>query len=90
MMGPGETIAFAALVIGLISISGMLLGGYKSRMRVKERELELRIAEASNPATKGNAEVDKIEERLRVLERIATDKSTALAAQIEDLRSPVN
>lgn len=78
----GSTVAFAALVIGMIAITGMLLEGYKSRMRVKERELELRIAEAS----RGKADTGKFEQRLRVLERIATDQSSVLATQIEDLR----
>ena len=34
------------------------------------------------------ADAGKIEQRLRVLERIATDKGTALTAQIEALREP--
>ena len=36
------------------------------------------------------AAAEQVTARLRVLERIATDKSDTLAAQIEDLRSPVN
>lgn len=87
MMGPGETIAFIGLMIGVLGISAMLVGAYKARLRVKERELELRLAQVSNaeiavPASQD----DRIEQRLRVLERIATDHSTNLASQIEDLR----
>lgn len=91
MMGLGEVVAFCAVVIGSIAIAGILLDGYKTRMRVRERELELRIAEAQNgTGPRPEPEVEKIEARLRVLERIATDKSDNLAAQIEDLRTPVN
>ena len=89
-MGVGDTIAFAALMIGFIATAGILLEGYKSRMRVRERELELRIAEAAKTQAKPSPGADKIEARLRVLERIATDKTTTLAAQIENLREPIN
>lgn len=91
MMGLGETVALCAVVIGSISIAGMMLEGFKARMRVRERELELRIAEAQHgTGPRPEPEVERIEARLRVLERIATDKTDSLAAQIEDLRSPVN
>ena len=85
-MTMAETIAFAALVIGIITISGIWLDAYKRRLTNRERELELkaRIAEAGDRSAKD--EVSTLEHRLRVLERIATDKGSTLAAQIEGLR----
>ncbi|MGI8943265.1 MAG: hypothetical protein ACR2FJ_03350 [Qipengyuania sp.] len=52
----------------------------------EERKLELiaRAEEARNG--NGGAAYRKLEERVRVLERIATDGNHALAAQIEKLR----
>ena len=47
-------------------------------------------AEQQQPSTEHAQLVARLEHRIRVLERIATDKTTTLAAQIEDLREPVN
>lgn len=85
-MGVGDTIAFLGMMAGFMGALAMLLEGYKSRMRVKERELELRIAQAKAPATEGSEGADRIEARLRVLERIATDPTAKLSDEIEALR----
>lgn len=56
----------------------------------KERKLELqaRTEEAkAQQARFQNGDYSKMEERVRVLERIATDSNHALAVQIEELRS---
>ncbi|MBS0480772.1 MAG: hypothetical protein JSR96_01215 [Proteobacteria bacterium] len=78
--------ALAVVVIGIIVAMGMAVEGYKSRLRVKERELELRLAEVQARAALPAPADDRIEQRLRVLERIATDKGPDLAAEIEKLR----
>lgn len=85
-MGMPEAIAFCALIVGLISIAGILLDAHARKLKHREKamELELRLAEAQG--RKGSSEVAQLEQRLRVLERIATDKGTTLAAEIEDLR----
>ncbi|HVR91026.1 MAG TPA: hypothetical protein VHG29_08035 [Novosphingobium sp.] len=83
-MGPGDFLAFVALLSSIIVISMVVLTGYRHRLRVKERQLELQSPKADVPTV----DVDRLEQRLRVLERIATAKSTDLAAQIEDLREP--
>jgi hypothetical protein len=84
-MGLGDTIAFIVMVVGFLGGLSMLVEGYKSRMRVKERELELRLAELSKAASRSEGG-EKFEERLRVLERIATDPKAKLANEIEALR----
>ncbi len=85
-MSWADTIAFAALVIGLIAGAGIWLSAYERRLTNRERELELRAKLAESGADQGAGELTKLEQRLRVLERIATDKSNTLATQIEDLR----
>lgn len=87
-MNIAEAIAFSALMIGLIAVTGIWLDAYKRRLTNREKELELqaRIAEAKGQASEG--EVTRLEERLRVLERIATDPAASLSTQIEGLREP--
>ena len=56
----------------------------------KERKLELqaRAEEAKAEQMRfSNGDYSKMEERVRVLERIATDSNHALASQIEELRA---
>lgn len=79
-MGPGET-------IGLVAVAGVLIGvlvvageSFKHWVAYKKRKVEL-DAEALRG---GHAEM--VEERLRVLERIATDRGLDLAHEIEGLR----
>ncbi len=85
-MGPGEFMSLMVLTIGFISTVGILTGAYKSKLKVRERELELQILQAQDRTPQPAATDGRIEQRLRVLERIATDKGTDLAAQIEQLR----
>ncbi len=85
-MNFAEAIAFSALIIGLISGGGIWFSAYERRLKNRERELELhaRIAEAE--ANSSRSELGQLEQRTRVLERIATDNKTKLAHQIEALR----
>jgi hypothetical protein len=85
-MGFPEAIAFMALAIGITSVAGIMLDGYKRRLTSREKELELQVRLAEAQGRKGSGEVAQLEQRLRVLERIATDKGSTLAAEIEDLR----
>jgi hypothetical protein len=90
-MSPEETIAFAALMIGLIAILGVIADVYKRRLAFKERKLELAAKESAEQAASFAAQAQKLEQRVRVLERIATDRQgqdvAALANEIEDLRT---
>lgn len=90
-MNAADAIAFAALVIGLISIFGVAADVYKRRLAFKERKLELAAKTSADEAAHFAAQAQKLEQRVRVLERIATDRqgqdAAALASQIEDLRA---
>ena len=88
MMGPGETIA--AVVLGGIVISVLILLGtvFKRFMAYKERQLGFTADATAEKAAQYASHVEQLEARVRVLERIATDKGADLAQQIEDLRGP--
>jgi len=85
-MGPGETIAavaMAGIVIGVL----ILLGNVFQRfMAYKERQLSLTADRTAEKAAQYASHVEQLEARVRVLERIATDKGADLAQQIDDLR----
>lgn len=82
-MGLAEaTIAF--IVIGLPAIVIASIVDRTFRHREKKLELEARIAEAD--AARLSARDGKQEQRLRVLERIVTDKGLIVADEIEQLR----
>ncbi|WP_374406349.1 hypothetical protein [Pelagerythrobacter sp.] len=82
-----EAIAFCALMLTVIVAAGIWLDAHSTKLknRTKELELQVRMAEAKAGQT-SDAEAARLEERVRVLERIATDRSPDLAAQIEQLR----
>lgn len=85
MDGP-EAIAFVALAgvaIGVLILIGEV---FKRYMKFKERKLALSAEGSAEKAAQYVAQVERLEERMRVLERIATDKGTGLAREIEDLR----
>ena len=89
-MTPEDTMAFAALMIGAVIIIGFLADVYKRRLAFKERKLELASRENADKAAHFAAQAQRLEQRVRVLERIATDRegnaAADLADQIEDLR----
>jgi hypothetical protein len=83
----GEFMAFAVVVGGMIAIVRTMAEVYKRKLALREREIELQLQHRGS--SEGSASADtiaRLEDRVRVLERIATDKSEAVAAQIEALR----
>ena len=93
-MTSADAIAFAVLMVGLVSIFGVMADIYKRRLAFKERKLELAARESAEQAAHFAAQAQKLEQRVRVLERIATDRegqnAAALAHEIEDLRAAAN
>jgi hypothetical protein len=86
-MGPGETIALVAIVGGLIAVTIMVGTIFKRFMSYKERQLGLTADRTAEKAAQYASHVEQLEARVRVLERIATDKGADLAQQIESLRN---
>jgi hypothetical protein len=89
-MSAGDFMGLGLVVVMILVIVNVIAGAYKRRLAFKERALELTAARTSTESTAPYAaQVERLEQRMRVLERIATDKGTDLAAQIEDLREAV-
>ena len=85
-MSMAEAIAFCGLMVAIISVSGILLEAYNRRMKNREREMELKVRMAEAEGRSRVAGLPQVEERLRVLERIAIDRGSDLAGEIEALR----
>ncbi|QZD96090.1 hypothetical protein [Qipengyuania gelatinilytica] len=89
-MDPDLTLIFGFIltIVSLAMMTGILI--HRSQIRTDERKLELeaQVEQAkADQARFGNGDYSKMEERVRVLERIATDSNHALAAQIDELRA---
>ena len=83
-MGPGETFSLLGVLAVVIVFISLAFRAYDQRLKFKQRQLELR---AGTPAPGASSEaIAQIEQRLRVLERIATERGQDVAAQIEALR----
>ena len=87
-MNPEDLLGLLIATGGLIGMIGILASTYKRRLAFKERKLELLASQTAEKAAQYAAHTERLEARVRVLERIATDKGADLAAAIEDLRDP--
>lgn len=85
-----DWILFFAIVVGIPVVFGVLSDMYKRHMKFKERQLE--TERSAGPANaEWVARMERLEDRIRVLERIITDKGHHLADEIERLRDkPLN
>ena len=84
-----HTIVWLALIVVglpvLLGVGGEIL---KRWMRLKEKQLDHAAHLAADKAAAQAAHIERLESRVRVLERIAVDKGNSIAAEIEDLRDP--
>ena len=79
------------IVIGLPILLGVGSGVIKQWLRLRERQLELQAQQTAEKAAQYAAQTERLEQRVRVLERIATDKGIVLAEEIDRLRdAPLN
>jgi hypothetical protein len=84
------------LLIPILGISCGLLaifGGVFVRpwMQMRQRKMELDAQMLAEKAAQYGAHTDRLEQRVAVLERILTDRSTLLGDEIERLRdAPIN
>ena len=70
----------------LIPLAAIGIVPFKMWLRVKEKQVEAQTSLAAEKSAQYAQHVERIEQRLRVLEQIATDKGVETAAQIEALR----
>ncbi len=85
-MNESIVITLVFMVIVLPIVLGIGSDIYKRRLAFRERELELFSKQTAEKAAQYAAQAERLEQRVRVLERIATENNTDLALQIENLR----
>lgn len=85
-------LGFFFIVVGIPVIVGVGGDMFKRWLKHKEKMVEALNAQTAEKAAQYAAHTERLEQRVRVLERIATDKGVHLADEIERLRDerPVN
>ncbi|MEM8798536.1 MAG: hypothetical protein AAGF15_00510 [Pseudomonadota bacterium] len=82
---------FWVIVVGIPVFMGVSSEMWSKWLKHKEKEMALREKTAGVPMTETLARLERVEQRLQVLERIMTDKSGRLADEIDSLRDrPLN
>ena len=79
-------LGFFIIVVAIPVIVGVWGDVYKRRLQLRERELELMSEQTAEKAAQYAAHTERLEQRVRVLERIVTDKGITLSDEIEKLR----
>ncbi len=76
----------------LIPLAAIAAGVITKWLQLKEKQIEAMSREAAEKAAQYAAQTERLEQRMRVLERIVTDKGLDLVEEIEKLRDdrPVN
>ena len=70
----------------LIPLAAIGIAPFKMWIKVKERQLDQQSTMTAEKAAQYAAHTERLEARVRVLERIATDKGADLSDEIEALR----
>ena len=76
-------IPIIALMIPIVAILSRNIGRL---IRFKEKQLEMIGMQSAEKAAQYAAQTERLEQRVRVLERIVTDKGIVLADEIDRLR----
>ena len=85
------TLGFFFIVVGLPVIAGIGFAAYERNLKFKEKQLKAITNETAEKAAQYAAHTERLEQRVRVLERIVTDKGIDVADEIEKLRdTPLN
>ncbi|WP_408609194.1 hypothetical protein [Allopontixanthobacter confluentis] len=89
-MDPNLLLIFSFILVVIMVSFG--LGGaiHKRDLAFKQRKLELEAARAGADSPASAKKIEQLEQRVRVLERLATDRGQDLALQIESLRGPAS
>jgi len=86
-MNEDVVLALVFMLVVVPIVLGIGSDVYKRRLAFRERELELLSRQTAEKAAQYAAQAERLEQRVRVLERIAIDNKSDLALQIENLRS---
>jgi hypothetical protein len=76
----------AATIWVLIPLAAIFAGVMRQYLKIKERQIEAVGRDSAERAAQYASHVERLEQRVRVLERIVTDKGLDLHDQIESLR----
>jgi chemotaxis signal transduction protein len=84
-----------ALLIPILGVSipivAIIAATVNKWLQIKEKQIEALNSETAEKAARYAAQTERLEQRMRVLERIITDKGFEVSQQIEDLRDkPLN
>ena len=81
-----------SMMIGLAFTVAFIIAGMSRRFfRLKEKQLEIQAGQTAERAAQYAAQIERMEQRVRVLERIAIDRGSDIAGEIERLRDePLN
>ena len=75
----------------LIPLAAIAIAPFKMWLKMKEKQMEIQSTMTAEKSAQYAAHTERLEQRVRVLERIITDKGADLATEIEDLRDrPLN
>ena len=80
---------FFVIVVAIPVLGGVTMSAFQRWLQHKEKMSQLLAHETAEKAAQYAARTHDLEERVRVLEQIATDGGVQTAAQIEALREPV-
>jgi len=84
-------LGFFFIVVGLPVILGIGGDMYKRHLKFKEKQMTLLSNETAEKAAQYAAHTERLEARVRVLERIVTDRGIEVSDEIERLRdAPLN
>jgi hypothetical protein len=79
---------FFVIVVAVPVLGGVAVSAFQRWLQHKEKMSHLLAHETAEKAAQYAARTHELEERVRVLEQIATDGGVHTAAQIEALRDP--
>ncbi len=83
--------SIASWIWVLIPLAAIAIAPFKMWLRMKEKQMEIQSSMTAEKSAQYAAHTERLEQRVRVLERIITDKGAGLATEIEDLRDrPLN
>ena len=81
----------AFIVVGIPMLGSILWGITHSILKHRRKLLEMQARMTAEKAAQYAAHTERLEQRVRVLERIVTDKGIVVADEIENLRDqPLN
>ena len=83
---PTSMLIFFMIVVGLPVIAGIWGNYMRQKTKLRTREIEVLGAQTAEKAAQYAAHVERLEQRVRVLERIVTDRGVTLANEIDQLR----